>query len=937
MILSAVFLFSVSSVQAQQTISAASLSGSVEDANGASVPAAKITAKLLETNQIQNVVTEANGRFRFAYLPVGTYEITAEKNGYAPTIYKLTATVGQSLEIVLKLNIAAVSEQVNISSDELSGIESGRTQVAETVLPRDVENLPLNGRNFMDLALLLPGVSRTNTGSVQRFAETSAVPGTGISIAGQRNLNNSFVVDGTSANDDAADLTGTFYSQEVIREFQVVTSGAVAEFGRASGGFVNIITQSGTNDYRGKIYGFLRNQRFDARNPLAAKKDSLTQTQYGASLGGKIIKDRTFFFTNFEQTRRNDSNIITISPTNISAINNRLTQVGYRGPRIETGLVPGGYDSTNIFGRVDHRLNARNSFAVTYSFYDISAINARTVGGLNAVSRGTNLKNRDNTLNGSLITTVGAGSLNEFRLLYRNSRLSAPAIDQTGPAVNISGVASFGVATSSPIARDIDLFQVSDSFSTSFGNHSLKFGGDFLFNRLNIVFPGATQGVYTFSPSNANSSTNPPTPARTALENFLLGNYTQFQQAFGAPSQLQKNPNFGLFVQDEWKPRQNLTFNFGLRYDLELLPDPIRTDKDNISPRLGFAYTPFKKTVIRGSFGLFYDRLPLRATSNALQRDGSKYIVAVLGPTALNAPVFPNVLSAQPSVLTTKPSVTRIDPNIENSYSEQANLQIERELPWSSSFSIGYLHLRGLHLILSRNVNVPACTSAVNSNLCRPDANFGNISRYESAGDTYYNGMVASFNKRMGRTANVRVSYTFSKAVDDVGNFFFSSPQNNFNLRDDRGLSDNNQRHRLTLSGTLNTPNENKGSTLRQIYGGFQLSYIFTYASRLPFNIQTGNDRNGDSNTNDRPLGVGRNTGRGFDFASLDLRLSRRFVFTEKLQLEVLIEGFNILNRSNFSVPNNIYGTGTTPLAAFGRPTAALDARQGQVGFRFSF
>ncbi len=921
LILSAILLFLVSSVQAQQTISAASLSGSVEDAVGASVPAAKITAKLLETNQIQNVVTEANGRFRFAYLPVGTYEITAEKNGYAPTIYKLTATVGQSLEIVLKLNIAAVSEQVNISSDELAIIESGRTQVAETVLPRDVENLPLNGRNFMDLALLLPGVSRTNTGSVQRFAETSAVPGTGISVAGQRNLNNSFVVDGTSANDDAADLTGTFYSQEVIREFQVVTSGAVAEFGRASGGFVNIITQSGTNDYRGKIYGFLRNQRFDARNPLAAKKDSLTQTQYGASFGGKIIRDRTFFFTNFEQTRRNDSNIITISPSNVAAINNRLTQISYRGSRIETGLVPGGYDSTNVFGRVDHRLNARNAFAVTYSFYDISAINARTVGGLNAVSRGTNLKNRDNTLNGSLITTVGAGSLNEFRLLYRNSRLSAPAIDQTGPAVNISGVASFGVATSSPIARDIDLFQVSDSFSTSFGNHSLKFGGDFLFNRLNIVFPGATQGVYTF----------------TSLNNFLNGSYSQFQQAFGAPAQLQKNPNYGLFVQDEWKPRPNLTFNFGLRYDLELLPEPIRTDKNNISPRLGFAYTPFKKTVIRGSFGLFYDRLPLRATSNALQRDGSKYIVAVLGPTSPNAPVFPNILSAQPSVLTTKPSVTRIDPNIENSYSEQANLQIERELPWSSSFSIGYLHLRGLHLILSRNVNVPACTSAVNSNLCRPDANFGNISRYESAGDTYYNGMVASFNKRMSRTANIRLSYTFSKAVDDVGNFFFSSPQNNFNLRDDRGLSDNNQRHRLTLSGTLNTPNANKGSTLRQIYGGFQLSYIFTYASRLPFNIQTGNDRNGDSNTNDRPLGVGRNTGRGFDFASLDLRLSRRFVFTEKLQLEVLIEGFNILNRSNFSVPNNIYGTGTTPLATFGRPTAALDARQGQVGFRFSF
>ena len=144
--------------------------------------------------------------------------------------------------------------------------------------------LPLNGRNYLDLALLVPGVSPTNTGSNQRFAETSAVPGQGISIAGQRNLYNSFVVDGVSANDDAADLTGTYYSEEVVNQFQVITSGGIAEFGRASGGVVNIITKSGTNDWRGNLYGFARNQRFDARNPLATTKDLLTQAQYGGTL-----------------------------------------------------------------------------------------------------------------------------------------------------------------------------------------------------------------------------------------------------------------------------------------------------------------------------------------------------------------------------------------------------------------------------------------------------------------------------------------------------------------------------------------------------------------------------------------------------------------------------------------------------------------------------
>ncbi len=908
-------LLTTGRTNAQQNVSGAGLSGTVADQNNSFVGGARVSATNLETNQTQMAQTDAEGRFRFAYLPVGNYEVKTEASGFVPAKQRLTATIGQALEIKIELKIKAVSAEVEVTQNA-PVIETNRTQIAETVLPRDVENLPLNGRNFLDLALLLPGVSRTNTGSVQRFAETSAVPGTGISVGGQRNLANSFIVDGSSANDDSVELAGTFYSQEVIREFQVVTNGAVAEFGRASSGFVNIITQSGTNNIRGKIYGFLRNQLFDARNPLAPTKDPLTQTQYGASFGAPVIKNRTFFFGNFEQTRRNDSNVITISPANVTAINNRLTAVGYRGSLIGTGLVPGGYDTTNFFGRVDHQINSKNAFTATYNFYDISAVNARTVGGLNATSRGTNLDNKDHTINTQNITTIGARSLNEARFQFRRSHLSAPAIDQIGAAVNINGVASVGTATSSPTERDIDLYQLTDSFSTSFEKHSLKFGAEFLYNDLNIGFPGAIQGVYTF----------------TNLANFLSGNYSQFQQAFGAPSQRQSNPNFGIFAQDEWKPRTDLTLNFGVRYDLQFLPDPIETDKNNIAPRFGFAYSPDEKTVFRGSFGLYYDRIPTRATSNALQRDGSKYIVAILSRTSPGAPVFPNVLTAQPSVLTIKPSITRIDPNIENNSSQQANLQIERELPFNASVSVGYLYLRGLHLILSRNVNVPRCTAAVDANLCRPDANFGNISRYEGSGDSYYNGLVASFNKRQGNWATARVSYTLSKSIDNSGNFFFSAPQDNFNLRGERGLSDNDQRHRLTLSGTFNTPNTIENEFARKALGGFQASYIYTYASKLPFNVLAGSDLNNDSNTNDRPFGVGRNTGKGFDFASFDLRLSRNFRLTEHFNLELLGEGFNLFNRANYSVPNN-----TVTATTFGRATAAFDSRQIQFGFRLKF
>ena len=917
-----VLLLGVMSAAGQRMVTSATLSGRIADASGAGVSGANLTATNLETNQKHATTADYDGRYRFPYLEVGTYKLSVEAQGFVPLTKELTLTVGQALDLPLKLEVAGVTAQVNVTSD-VPRIETVRTQVTETITPAEINSLPLNGRSYLDLALLVPGVSSTNTGSNQRFAETSAVPGQGISIAGQRNLNNSFVVDGVSANDDAADLTGTYYSEEVVNQFQVITSGGIAEFGRASGGVVNIITKSGTNDWRGNLYGFARNQRIDARNPLASTKDLLTQAQYGGTIGGPIRRNRTFFFTNFEQTRRNYSAVLTIAPSAVATINTRLSAIGYQGPRVSTGVVPASFDTTNFFARIDHKLNDRNQLNARYSLYHVTAENSRTVGGLNAASRGSGLNDTDQTIEVSNITTLNSRSLNEARFQFTHSRLDAPINDPVGPAVSISGIANFGTATSSPTARDINLFEAVDNVSTQRGKHSPKAGLDFLYDRVNIVFPGALQGVYNF----------------TSLTNFLSGNYSTFQQAFGAPSQFQSNPNVGFFVQDEWRVRSNFTVNAGLRYDLQFLPSPIQTDTNNLAPRLGVAYAPGDgKTVIRASFGIYYDRIPLRATSNALQRDGTKYIVVQLAPNQAGAPVFPNVLAAQPATLPTKPNITRIDPNIENSYSEQGNLQIERELPGSALISVGYLHLRTLHVIVSRNVNVPTVpASAGIPNLGRPDSTRGNIGRFESSGDSYYDGMIVAFTQRAARWANVRVAYTLSKTIDDAGNFFFSTPQNNFNLRDDRGLSDNDQRHHMVISGSFQAPQQGKADGLSRLVHGFELSYIFTYASRLPFNVLLGSDRNFDTNNNDRPVGVGRNTGRGFDFASFDMRLSRRFHLTDRVGLEVLAEGFNLFNRANFGVPNNTFGSGSAPLATFGQPTQAFDPRQFQLGLKFSF
>ncbi len=719
------------SVFAQHSVASATLSGMIEDSNGAAIVQARITATNLETNLSWSAMSDEQGRYRLLFLPVGNYELKAEREGFTARSQRLTLTIGQSLDLPLRLSVGQVAETITVTTDAAI-IETVRTQMTETIRPREIADLPLNGRNYLDLAALTPAVTRANPVANQRFAETSAVPGTQISVAGQRNINNGFVIDGLSANDDAADLPGTFFSQEVIREFQVITSGGIAEFGRASAGIVNVVTQSGGSDWRGQLYGFFRNQRFDARNPLAPRKDPLTQTQYGASFGGPLHREQTFLFTNFEQTRLNNSVVVTILPANVTAINAVLDQIGYRGPRISTGITATGYDTTNLFARGDHRINADHLLTARYSFYDIESLNARGVGGLNAASRGTALDNRDQTIALGEVATLSTRLANEARFQFTRSRLGAPPNDLIGPAISIAGVANLGTSTNSPTGRDIDLYEVADNLSLERSTHALKFGADFLYNRVNITFPGALQGAYTFA-------------SLTALQQ---GTYVTFQQAFGEPTQFQSNPNFGLFTQDAWRARPTLTFNAGLRYDLQWLPDPIQTDADNLSPRLGLAYAPGdRKTVIRASYGLYFERLPLRATSNALQRDGTKYRVASFSFGQSGAPVFPNVAAVFPQGF--RPSITTIDPKIENAYAQQANLQIERELTPTTSVSVGYLHTRGLHLILSRNANVPRFpASAGIPNLGRPDPNFANIGRFESSGNSYYNGLTVSLNRR---------------------------------------------------------------------------------------------------------------------------------------------------------------------------------------------
>jgi hypothetical protein len=945
-----IFLLSlvVPCLTAQETINNASLSGRVTDPTGAILRDTTVTARATVTNVENKTETDAAGRFRFPYLQVGQYQVTIHHDGFADAGISLTLTIGADFNLPITLT-AGATQAVTVNAVP-PVLETSRSQIAATISQNEVANLPFEGRNYLDLSLLLPGVSPTNTASTQTLAETSEVVGQGYSINSQRNFSNSFVVDGLSDNDDAAGVAGNVFSMDVVREFQVVTSGGQAEFGRALGGYFNIATKSGTNQLHGTAYGFLRNQRLNADNALSGSNLPITQGQYGASLSGPLQKDRTFLFGNFEEERLRTDGIITITPANAATINSKLKAVGYQAPLLTVGtgpttLYPTTLHTDTAFLRADHSFSRNDQFSVRYSYYQLNSLNARGTGSLNAVSNGTSVFDTNHTVALSNIATLSPRTFNETRGQFIYDSLNAPPNDQIGPVVSISGVATFGRSTSSPTARLNYLGEVVDNLVMERGAHTFKVGTDFLYNDDTITFPQSLRGSYSFS----------------SLSNFLNGTYNSqgYTQNLGTPIVQQNNPSIGFYAQDEWKVSQSFTLNIGVRYDLEFL-HTINTDTDNVSPRIGFSWSPYanRGTVVRGSYGLFYDRIPLRPLANALLSAHNTIDPAqaallsyTFSPGQAGAPTFPNVAIAPPAGAVE--NFSTMNPNIQNPYSQQASLEIEQQLSKTNTLGINYQHVRGEHLIGSINTNI-------NLDGTRPDPTRGNIKPYTSAFDSYFDALEVSLQQRPLPWGSARLSYTYSKAIDNISEFFFSAPINNFNLREDRSRSDDDQRHRVVFDASLTSSIKAANGWVDHLTHGWRLGGILQYYSRLPFNITTG--ANTKQATAQRPCAsgfsltangglnpctealpgavIGRNSGTGFDFFSLNSRLSRTFSLTERVKLEGMAEAFNALNHRNDMIPNGTFGNGSYPNApnsTFGQATAVGDPRSIQLGARLSF
>jgi len=906
---------------AQQTVDVGSISGRVVDDSGAAVPGAMVEVVHSATNIAASEVTDTAGRFRFPYLKIGEYKLTVTLVGFKDATRQITVSAGSAFEVPIALVLAGLETSVTVTS-EAPVIEAARSQIAATVLETEVAALPMNGRNFLELALLVPGVAPTNIASTQLFPETSAVPGITISVGAQRNLSNNYVVDGLSANDDAAGLSGITYSVDAIEQFQVITSGAQAELGRALGGYVNVVTKSGTNNLRGTVYDFFRDDRLNGTNALSGTKLPMNQSQFGASVGGPVEKDRTFFFGNVERRELDQTGLATISAAGVAAINGRLAESGYRGPQIGTGIYANPVATSNVFAKIDHQFSSRDNFSIRYGRYGVDATNARGAGGLSATTAASNLDNVDQTVAIANTLVVSPHTVLETRAQIAHGDLQAPASDGIGPAVSIAGVAAFGTSSGAPTGRLNTTYQVVNNLSHHRGSHAMRVGADFLFNDDLITYPRSIRGSYTFS----------------SLANFLSGAYNNagFSQTFGVSERTQTNPNFGVYVQDEWKTTASLTFNAGVRYDLQWL-ETITTDTNNVSPRVGFAWTPSdsRRTIIRGSAGIFYDRVPLRALANALMSAGNttdagalrQYSVS-LSPTQAGAPAFPNILPAA-IPLVTLPNLTTMDRNLENASSTQVSSEIEQQIGERTTFGAGYQYLRGRDLLISVNQNVPSCVASGNNNGCRPNPSYANNSQYSSVGASDYHGLHVSLAQRTSHWGQYRVSYTLSKSMNNTGEAFFSSPIDPFDLMKDWGRSDNDQRHRLVVNGAFEVK-------------GVQVSGMIQAYSAPPFNITSGVTT--VQGTAGRPIVNGafiaRNAGEGTPFFTANARISRLIRFRQRWQVELMAEGFNLTDRANVVTRNANFGAGSypdSPSATFNQITAVGEPRSFQLGARVRF
>ncbi|HEX8336018.1 MAG TPA: TonB-dependent receptor [Pyrinomonadaceae bacterium] len=968
--------FSTPGAPAQSQATTGDIEGRVLDPVGAVIPGATVTAKNRATGLVRTVNTDNDGNYRLVLLPPGSYSVEAAGAGFRKAeANDVQVTVGSKTSIDLSLAVAGVGETTIIVVDAPT-VETTRTHVSTTINERAIENLPINGRNFQDFATLSPGVIRDPRGG-------------DLSVGGQRGTLNSLQVDGVDNNNtffgQALGRGGVRppyqFSEESVQEFQVNQNGFSAEFGRAGGAVINVVTKSGTNEFHGGLFEYLRDESLNANDPVTKanqfrrgqpnRRAASRINQFGGRIGGPIVENRAFFFFTYDGQRSDVPQVLDVP--NLAAAPAAAQAILL--PKLNTYQV--GRNQDVFLGKTDIALNPHNQLTLRYNHQGFTGRNNENNGPLSAEEHSGDSLVKSDTFSGQLSSVLTGRVVNELRFQLARDKEPGEANDDRPEAVinTGSGNLSIGRNNFSPRETTIKRFQIIDNVSVVSGRSNYKFGLDFNFDRILNFFPGLFSGSYTF-------------PSYTAFANNTPSAYAQnFAGANTTGGTTEPNlSEYAFFFQDDWRVTPKLTLNLGARYDYESLacppvtnPDPLLLnngvntgncprDRNNFAPRAGFSYSPDDKTVVRGGFGLFYARTPAIILGTAHSQNGINITGVNISDNAqtpaneVNAVLtYPGTLAAPPAGFVSNPNLYYFAPDYEQPYVEQGRLGFERELARGLSLSATYLFYKGVHLTRTRDVNLAAPVAATfpvqNSSqtytflrfpAARPisrtaGASYNRINVFESAARSLYNGLAFQATQRFMRGFQFIAAYTYSRARDDrpdqtavvVGADDAKIVENQISPGLDYGRSDTDLRHRFVFSPVYDVGviGWSDNAVARALFSNYTLSGIVQMQSGSPYSALVGNDPNRDGNrANDRLPGTARNEFTTPAVYQLDARVTRNIPFTESVRLRLILEAFNVFNRANVvTVNNSAYNLNTVTVN--GVPVTRLDPVLGATPF----
>ena len=897
--------------------------GVVADAQQAVLPGATVTVRNTSTNLTRVITTDDRGRFVVRALPPeGRYDVTVELPGFATEVRQnLTFNAGQNAVLNFGLKLSTVQETVTVAG-EASVVQTTSAEVSSTVDRTAFENLPVKERNYFRLLTLDSNVVAAGTGS------------NAVNVGGQEVWNFGTFVDGTNNHSKwltlqrAPQLGSSGFAIETVKEVQLITNQFSAEFGGHSAGVSSMITKSGSNQVTGSVFVMIRPGDLDAKPPLTPVKAPYNQQQFGGTVGGPLVKDKLFYFGSYER-RRERSQVVVTSAEAFGLV------------------VPTPADEHQGHLKGDYRMSDKNSLGVRYNMVRWNKDNES--GGLQLPGSGFMWDNNVDTIHGTFTTVASQHLLNEVRSQYsrytdrRAAKCNCVSIQRAGYAT--SGGYDFGTWGVLPETT----YDISDTVSLWMGDHSIKTGGSLTYDVTKQLYQPLQNGVYRFTGS--------PTAAPNPF---------QYQQSFAlvpeAALMFPKAYVISGFVQDDWRAKHNLTINLGIRYDVEIIKDipdwPAGTDKNNIDPRIGFAWDPKgdQKWAIRGGFGQFTQQYAIFTIVKGGVGGRNGEVTVSLTPTDPLFPTFPNTLPAFPPGAVLPPrDIQEISPDLENERAWQASIGVQRQLGPRTSLAIDANMNRGIkHGFLDMNQAAPIAKDVLNAALAsnpngvyrtqaQADATrpitpvpngFRRMDLLTNEGRSWYQGVRVALAHRTAPLI-LTASYTLSKSEDRLNHWF--SPENSADPELDRGPTGADTPHNFVTSLTWNLPGS--GAVLN----GWRLSAVTHSQSGSPYTIRYAGDPTGGGLTggcssrgcqSSQP--GARNTARGEFINYADLTIARNFaVGSDKIELRV--DMFNAFNNQNLLAGGYIGLVGNPRFGQHTGGSSVFNGRQFQFATTYRF